>query len=303
MYDDLKAQIEEKQARWFAFLDKLTIKAKELYEPAFEELANIRKADGDPNKSTYNKALSGVCGQFGVIAKKAHDTLESEIIDFYYDARSEAISQPLSSILYEFKNTCYERFYELEESLLNMERALRDDAKADLEEEYAKIIDAFNGTRDKLLCSQCGHLLPIDRIFCISVHIACPACGAQNTFEPSPKTRNLQFIAKELAEKRCKHLLDAYGDEKQNERDLYHKAHNIKLNSIHASNDDKIKAAREIEAINLERERSIQNAPQLYAKYLRAVCDEMNNILPDFKEHHETAYHEQIKQIVKVEIK
>ncbi|MDR2790483.1 MAG: hypothetical protein LBB59_05865 [Campylobacteraceae bacterium] len=123
----------------------------------------------------------------------------------------------------------------------------------------------------------------------------------------SPRKLNLNPLLKraicnlspKFAEKRCEHLLEAYNKEKQNERDLYHKAHNIKLNSIHASDKDKAIAKERIEAINLERERSMQAVPRLYDEYLRAVCEEMNKILPEFKEHHERVYHEQIKQLEK----
>jgi rubrerythrin len=297
VYDDLKAQIAQKQSRWASFIDRLSVRAKELYEPSLKELTNIRKSDDDPNKRLYNKALLGVCGQINAIRSKAHDALESEVIDYYYYLKDKiAMSNPLFETLYEFRNTCRERYDELEELLLNMERNLRNIEKADLEEEYNRVIDAFNKTKDKFLCSQCGHSLPIDRIFFINVHIACPACGAQNNFEPGSEARNIQFLAKDLAAKRCEHLLKASENEKQNERDLYHKAHELKLSAIHKSDKDKAAVKTQIEAIDAERDLALKRSSDFYKKYLRAVCDEMNGMLPEFKEHNEKMYLEQTNQ-------
>jgi rubrerythrin len=297
MYDDLRAQIDARRERWFVFLDKLDKRAEELYLSALPELNALKASDSDPNKSTYYKVLSGVCGQLDLMRSKAYDTHDKEILDFYYCMQSEITAlHPLSRYLSDFRNVCYERFNEFEQSLLDKVHELKEETREEVENEYAKIIDSFNADKDKFRCSQCGHLLPIDRIFFISVHIPCPACGTQNTLEPGAQARNLQFIAKKLAEKRCKHLLDAYQNEKQNERDLYFKAHDIKLSVIHKSDQEKAIAKEQIEAINAERERSIENAPRLYAIYLRAFYDEMNRILPEFKEHHEKLYLEQINQ-------
>jgi predicted RNA-binding Zn-ribbon protein involved in translation (DUF1610 family) len=298
MHEDLRAQIEERQARWLAFVDKLGKRANELYDAARPELDALKKADGDPNKSSYHKVLSGVCGQLDLIRSKALDVHDKEIRDYYYYLRQSEITalHPLARYLDDFRNTCYDSLSEFEDSLHKMTDALREEKRDEVEDEYAKIIDSFNAAKKKFLCSQCGHQLPVERIFFISVHIPCPACGAQNTLEPGHQARNLQFIAKKLAEKRCKHLLDAYKNEKQNERDLYYKAHAIKLDAIHKSDREKAVAQKEIEAIHLEREQSIQNAPRLYAVYLRALYDEMNGILPEFKEHHEKLYVEQLNQ-------
>ncbi|MDR2638225.1 MAG: hypothetical protein LBC09_00125 [Helicobacteraceae bacterium] len=298
MYDDLRNQITQQQSRWLLFIDKLTARAKELYEPARAELTALRKSDNDPYKTLTNKVLSGVCGQLGSIRKKAYDAHEKEIIDFYYCLKDEiAMTHPLFDTLYAFRTICLERFGELEKMLLYMEQSLREDAEADLEDEYNKIIDDFNKTKENLRCSQCGHSLPIDRVFFIAVHIACPACGAQNTLEPGSQARSLQFIANDLAAKRSKPLLEASQQAKDEERDLYAKAHSMKLDAIHK--DDKAKAAvkKEIELIDAERERLIARSRELYDKYLRAVCDEMNKIIPDFKDHHEKVYLKQINQI------
>jgi rubrerythrin len=298
MYDDLRIQIDERRERWFVFIDKLNTRAEELYLAAIPELNALKESDDDPNKSTYYKVLSGVCGQLDNMRSKACDTQDKEIADFYDYLRHSEITalHPLMRYLDDFRNDCYDRLTEFEQSINTKTDKLRKEKRDDIEDEYAKIIDSFNADKDKFRCSQCGHLLPVERIFFLSVHIPCPACGTQNTLEPGRNARNLQFIAKKLAEKRCEHLLDAYQNEIQNERDLYFKAHNIKLDSIHKNDKEKAIAQEQIEAIHAERKRSIENAPRLYNVYLRALYDEMNRILPEFKEHHEKLYLEQINQ-------
>ncbi|MDR2126168.1 MAG: hypothetical protein LBP63_05005 [Prevotellaceae bacterium] len=298
MYEDLQAQIDARRERWFVFIDKLNTRAEELYLAALPELNALKASDSDPNKSTYNKVLSGVCGQLANMRSKAYDAQDREISDFYDYLRHGEITalHPLSRYLTEFRNDCYDRFTEFEQSINMKTDKLREVERDEIEYEYAKIIDSFNADKDKFRCSQCGHLLPVERIFFISVHIVCPACNTQNTLEPGRSARNLQFIAKKLAEKRCEHLLNAYQNEIQNERDLYFKAHNIKLDSIHKNDREKAIAQEQIEAIHAERKRSIENAPHLYNVYLRALYDEMNRILPEFKEHHEKLYLEQINQ-------
>jgi hypothetical protein len=297
MYDDLRAQIDEKRERWFVFLDKLTKRVEELYLAAFPELKSLKATDSDPNKSTYYKVLSGVCGQFDNMRSKAYETHDKEITDFHYYMQREITAlHPLASYLTDFRNACYERYTEFEQLLRDRQNELKTETREEVENEYAAIIESFNADKDKFCCSQCGHLLPVERIFFISVHIPCPACGAQNTLEPGTQARNLQFITQKLAKKRCEHLLDAYNNEKQRERNLYYKAHDIKLSVIHKSDREKAIANEQIEAIHLERERSIENAPRLYAVYLREFYDEMNRLLPELKEHHEKLYIEQVNQ-------
>jgi hypothetical protein len=289
MYDDLRSQITNTQERWLTFLQKLENRAKELHEAAFTELANLRKTD----KKAHYKMLFGVCGQFEAIRSKAYDTKESEITDLYYCLKDDiGVSHPLFETLYKFRNICYERFDDFEKTLNGLDQSLRDDSNEDLEGEYQKILK--NAAKEKFFCSQCGHPLVVERIFFIAVHIACGACGSQNTLEPSSHARSLQYIAKDLAAKRCKHLLTASENEKQKERDLYMQAHKLKLSAIHESDKEVIQ--KKIDAINLKRDEALKNSRRIYGEYLRAYCDEMNKMLPDFKDHHEKIYLRQINQ-------
>ncbi|GAA6768085.1 hypothetical protein AAFH68_40370 [Flavobacterium sp. CGRL1] len=98
-----------------------------------------------------------------------------------------------------------------------------------------KILDEYETIKNKFNCTQCGGNIEIEKIFLIETYISCPYCQTQNTFAPSTLGRNLQNIAKELAEQRTAHLYDAYESEKDKERDLYHKRHELSLSTIHES--------------------------------------------------------------------
>jgi hypothetical protein len=50
----------------------------------------------------------------------------------------------------------------------------------------------------------------VEQAFFISVHLACPACATQNTFDPGSEARGLPFIARDLAEKRAAPLYEVY---------------------------------------------------------------------------------------------
>ncbi|MDR1911188.1 MAG: hypothetical protein LBQ52_02430 [Helicobacteraceae bacterium] len=296
--DNLRAEIEDRQKRWFAFINKLEERAKELFDEAIPQLRALRKSDEDIYKSNYNKTLSGVCGQLSAIRSKAFNAKDKEIIDFHYYAEdkipsSHSLAKKLDKFWYD-ANAEFERF---DKEIYKLDRRLLEDAENDLESEYQEIIDSFNAQKDQFKCSQCGANLQIERIFFIDAHIACNVCAAQNSFEPSSQARKLQFIANDLAKKRCKPLLKAYEDEDQKERDLYQQARELKLSAIHESQRRKSEIEKEIDRLNKLREEAIENAPRLYKVYLRAVCDELNKILPEFKEHHEKMYIEQSGQI------
>ncbi|MDR2034854.1 MAG: hypothetical protein LBP89_09585 [Helicobacteraceae bacterium] len=299
--DDLREEIEDRQTRWFAFTNKLEERAKELFDEALPQLRALRKSDEDIYKSNYNKALSGVCGQLSAIRDKAFKAKDKEIVDFNYYAKDKIpSSHSLSKKLDKFWYDANEEFERFDMAIYELDKRLLEDAENDLEGEYQEIIDSFNAQKGNFKCSQCGATLQIERIFFIDVNVACGVCASQNSFEPSSQARRLQFIANDLAKKRCKPLLKAYEEEEQKERDLYQQAHELRLNAIHESARRKAEIEKERDRLNKLREEAIKNAPRLYSLYLRAVCDELNKILPEFKEHHEKMYIEQSGQIFQI---
>jgi signal transduction histidine kinase len=291
---ELQEAIEETEKRWFTFLTRLEERAKEFAAAAATELDELRKSDTDIYKAAYNRALSGVCGELETILDKARDVREEKIVDFKYELR-ETINahHPLSRRLSEFVSVCEEAHQRFEKTLHDLLDALRDAGADDLEREYQAIIDSFNAKKDSFRCSQCGAILPMERLFFIEVHIACESCGAQNNFQPSSQARSLQFIANDIARKRCENLHKEYENEKQKERDIYKRMHELKLSTVGKSDKEKAAIEKERERLEAQRQEAIDNAPKLYVKYLRTFYDELNAILPEFREHHEKRFFEE----------
>ena len=61
--------------------------------------------------------------------------------------------------------------------------------------------------------------IEIEKIFLIETYISCPYCQTQNTFAPSTQARNLQNIARGLAEQRTAHLYEEFERESKKEQE------------------------------------------------------------------------------------
>jgi RNA polymerase-binding transcription factor DksA len=240
-----REELREIETRWFAFLEKLETKMEELCSAALPELRALRR---DPESyRVYDKMLSGVSGQLDNIRKKAFDTHDEKIICTWYRFKETVkMTDSLYDTGYAFRQKCTDRHNEFEEIHLGWHELLQGTRKENLEEAYERILKIFNDAKGKFTCKQCGAPIPLEKMYVISVHLACPACSTQNTFDPGSDVRGLSFIARDLAEKRVAHLYEAY--------------------------------------------QNGGRTPELYRNYARARCDELNRMLPDFKEHHERRY-------------
>lgn len=293
-------ELQETRERWFTFLDKLEDKMEELCTAAIPELRDLLVNDDDMYKRTFLKVQAGVKGQLDHIRKKAADTFDEKVNNVFY--RVEAATSVLDgnySLLHDFRTACSDRYHHtFEEKWQLWYERLNETAVQDREGEYRAILTDFQNNQDKFSCKQCGSPIRIEKIFLISTYITCPHCQTQNTFEPGTQARNLQNIARELAEQRTVHLYKAYQQEEALERELYHKNHELKLSIIHEKDRAKLKQVEQTMAENeSRRQESIRNAPQLHVQYLRAMYDEWNSITPDLKEHNEKMYLNQIAHI------
>ncbi|MDR2625729.1 MAG: hypothetical protein LBC37_05295 [Zoogloeaceae bacterium] len=199
----------------------------------------------------------------------------------------------MSRRLHAFVSVCEEAHDRFTKTITSLSDGLRNASAEDLEKEYQAILESFNAEKNSFKCSQCGAILPMERLFFMEVHIACASCGAQNNFQPSSQARNLQFIANDLARKRCENLYEEYANERQKERDIYRRSHELKLSTIGKSDKEKSAIEKERERLAAQRQEAIDNAPKLYIKYLRAFYDELNVILPEFRDHHERRFLEE----------
>jgi RNA polymerase-binding transcription factor DksA len=293
----LTTLLQETQERWFTFLGKLETRMEELGTAALPELREALAADTDPYKRTFLKMQSGVNGQFENIRQKAYDTYDQQVNGLYDQLSNEIpVLHPAHNQLMDFRNSCSDRYHQQFDSKYHYWRdQIQATSRRDLETEYRQILDEFEQVKNQFTCSQCGAPIAIQKIFFISTYLPCPSCQTQNSFEPGSQARQLQFIARDLAEQRTAHLHTAYEKENALEREYYHEAHTLKLSTIH-EHDKKILAQKEAEmaAIEARRQESIRRTPELYRQYLRAMYDELNLILPDLKDHHEKMYQNQM---------
>lgn len=291
------SELQESQERWFSFLEKLEAKMEEFATAAIPELKEILQTDDDLYKRTFHKVYSGVNGQLSNIREKARDTYEEKILDVYYNYNSQiSVLSKHHNLVSDFRNTCSDRHNDFENKYDYWRNQIEKTQERDLEIEYQKILDEYETIKNKFSCKQCGGTIEIEKIFLIETYISCPYCQTQNTFAPSTQGRNLQNIARGLAEQRTAHLYEAFEIENNKERELYHQRHELSLSTIHQS-DKKVLSETKAKMDELEEQRQfvIQNAPKLYQVYLRAMYDEWNKITPDLKEHNEKMYQNQLK--------
>lgn len=290
------SEIQEAQERWFSFLEKLETKMEEFATAAIPELKEILQSDADFYKRTFHRVYSGVNGQLNTIREKARDTYEEKINDLYYNLNSQvSVLSKHHDLLSDFRGACSDRYNQFDDQYDYWRKQIDKTQERDLEIEYQKILDDYETTKNKFSCTQCGGAIAIEKIFLIETYLSCPYCQTQNTFAPSTQARNLQNIARALAEQRTAHLLEEFEREKNKERELYHQRHELSLSIIHES-DKKILNEVQTKMKDLEEQRqfAIQNAPKLHQIYLRAFYDEWNKITPDLKEHNEKMYQNQL---------
>lgn len=291
------SELQESQERWFSFLEKLEAKMEEFATAAIPELKEILQTDDDLYKRTFHKVYSGVNGQLSNIREKARNTYDEKIINVYYDYNSQiSVLSKHHNLVSDFRNNCSDRYNDFENKYEYWRNQIEKTQERDLEIEYQKIVDEYEAIKNKFNCTQCGGNIEIEKIFLIETYIECPYCKTQNTFAPSTQARNLQHIARGLAEQRTAHLYEAFETENNKERELYHQRHELSLSKIHES-DKKLLHEIQTKMDELEQQRQfvIKNAPKLYKVYLRAMYDEWNSITPDLKEHNEKMYQNQLQ--------
>lgn len=291
------SQLNDAQQRWFAFLEKLEVKMGELGTAAIPELKEMLRSDDDNSERNFYKIQSGILCQFENIRKKAYDTYEEKVNNLYYELTSQtsALSDHYK-LLQHFRTACSNRYHQqFEERYQYWCNQMEEASKKDLELEYRNILAAYETTKNKFSCKQCGSPILIEKIFFISVYIACPACSTQNNYEPGTQARSLQHIARDLAEQRTENLSQLYKNETERERELYHEIHQLKLGLSHEKNKTTLsQKQQQVALLEQQRQQAIANAPQLYRQYRRAMYNEWSKIIPDLKEHHEVMYQNEI---------
>jgi len=286
------AEMNDNRQRWFAFLEKLEIRMDELGEAAIPELVEAYNDKTDSYHQIWHNMASGVRGQYKSIMDKVRAVKEQKVNDFFnYHIDQVKFDSEYRDLLYNFRSDCIDReniFEAKHQHWIDKIRATEDE---DLELKYQNILNEYEEIKHQFACKQCGGALVIPKMFFISTYISCPHCQTQNTFQPSTQAQQLEYLGRSLAEKRTAHLLEAYHQAVDRERDLYHQRHRVEV----SANKDK----QQIIDLENQRKETIENAPALYEKYLRAMFDEWHKIVPDLQEQNERFYESQLRQFRK----
>lgn len=148
--------------------------------------------------------------------------------------------------------------------LTMMNNAFDNVIERNLEQEYKDIMESYNLVRDKFNCRQCGAKLTIKQFYFHASYITCEYCQTQNTFDPGTKARMMEHIARPLAESRCLEQYEHFREERS-----------------------KVGA---------------KAAAPAYEAYLKAMIQEMDELLPGLNEQHQHFYNRMINDYHKLGI-
>jgi uncharacterized Zn finger protein (UPF0148 family) len=292
----VKKEMQETKERFFTFIGKLEDKLREFTAASIPELVELNNTDTDQFKRGYHRMKSAVLGQLDSIQKKALDVKEEKITCFPFPSDDHEISK----IYHQFRNECYDRFFQLDELYSKCREEVEGTHQEDFESKYQKILDEYETLKDKFRCEQCGSPVTIDKIYFTTTYITCPSCQTRNTFEPSSQAKMLEHIGRSLAEQRTSHLLEEHDEIPQKTQALYLQRHEIELSLIHESDKRIIEQKRaQIQELEKQKVELESKRPALYQTYLRAMFDEWNKINPALTDEHEKFYNRLLNEYQK----
>lgn len=286
------ALLKENESRYEVFLSKLEAKAVELTQEALPELQHLKQED----ERQYGLMLSGILGQLENIRSKAHEVFNEKIDNIYQSLKNEVeVFSPFYQKITDFRTVSSNRLNnDFDEKLRELREQLQSTNYTDYEVIYQQILDEHEQIKDKFKCQQCGDTIPLTKIYFITTHLTCPSCQNKNTFIPSTLAKGLEHIGRSLAEQRTEPLLQKKYAEEARERDLYLKAHQLRLKQSFDKKD--LELERQIEDLETARKQSQSLIPQYYQEYERAMFDEWKRLVPDLAEQIEKFYEGQQKR-------
>lgn len=300
-HTQLLQQAVDTQDRWYVFLDKMETKAKDFCKEVIPELKELY-GEGGEYLEQYDRVKSGVKGQLENIRKKVYDTYEEKIIAFFYTLEDSIdIFSSNRKTANDIKQRCQQGYRDFNDTLSTLNQSIDAVEEArNLENEYQAILNEYEQIKNKFTCTQCGGNITIEKIFFITAHITCPYCRTQNTFEPGTQARGLEFLARQLAEQRTKHLLDAYILNDSMADAASHQLRNLRSDIRFEENiSAKNQMMQQAEALEKDIVERNKNAQVLYENYLRKMFDEWNAIVPDMLSHNEGIYNRMLQDFRK----
>ncbi|NLR67960.1 hypothetical protein HGH92_26885 [Chitinophaga varians] len=250
----LLSELKSRQDRWFVFLDKLEARIAELTAAGILELQQVFKEDTDPYKRSHSHMLQGLRGQINHMRDKANDVKEENIISFMYRAEADlpAITTPAGS---EYRRYVHDfRMACLDRYNLFDERL----------NEALEALQHAAGERDL----ESEYRQQLEAFEKIRDQFACKQCGGHLTI---PK---MFFIDTYVTCPFCQSQ-NTFSPS-SGARMVLHNAREL--------------AEQRTAALRTAYENSRPQDPELYKKYLRAMFDEWNKIVPDMTAENEKFY-------------
>lgn len=193
--------MEELHIRFSNFLRKLTERANQLAEETKSSAQSFYDEDIDSHKRSFFNFKMGIQGQFTSIINKAQEVFDNQIQ--VHEPTIRERRTPEGEIKEKWFRKIHDEFENWKDLIRNLSENVFEDVKEKSPETtLQEIIEQYNRIKDNFHCTQCGGKLEINEIYFISTYIPCPYCQTQNTFVPGTKMRELEFIAKDLAEER-----------------------------------------------------------------------------------------------------
>ena len=195
--------MKDLEQRFRVFIEKLTERAESLAEETRGAIQEIYDEDADPYKRSFGNFLMGVKGQFNGIIDKAEEVFKQQIKPH---APSFVKTQtPEGEIQEQWFRKIHDDFEKWKDKMRDLAESIENQVKKpSAEEKLREIVEEYNAVKDKFHCSQCGANLEIKELYFISTYITCPYCQTQNTFVPSDKMREFEFVAKDFAEEKTR---------------------------------------------------------------------------------------------------
>jgi hypothetical protein len=247
-------ELTSRTGRWTKFLATLEERLEALVSAGVPAVQEAVHTDPDVHHRAALRLQSGLLGQVDEIRQKMEGVLESEMLRFADVCEAPlSFGDPAADVLHDFREDARAQAARLEARLTIARDALQNATWTDPEAEYVELLAEHARTAEQMCCTQCGARLIVDRVYHVATYLACPQCRTRNTFEPGTRARQLDALARRLADHRTTPLREAY---------------------------ERATAANEAHTVRYER----------YARWQRAYFDEWTAVVPDLAEQHETFY-------------
>lgn len=289
--DHFRAELQDTERRLEVFLGKLDERLDLLLSGFVEEAPAVREQD-DRYEQAYNRFCSAMRGQVKAMQKKVQEVREQQVETLFYAyLNAYPIGSSASRILGDWRIRCIEKIERWESELRRKQGiSLEQVESRDYEPVFQRMLDEYREQCAVLKCRQCGAKLDITQVYRYTVYVACGFCQTQNIFNPGSAIGSLEDIARKLAEQRSKHILIQHERMKTQERERYHEMHALKLSMGFDRHSKDNEQTWRLEMLEVQWMEAQKSAPELLDRYYRNVFDELTNLLPDLKEHHEKFY-------------